>query len=70
MSTAKPSWPAYKGRTSVFGSDPQFLSPEAKGQQARRRRDEEVTAFQTKGHGGRDLGLAGSLRVPRKAGGA
>lgn len=68
MTTQKKPWPTYKGRTSIFGSDLQFLSPEARGIERKRKTDAEVTAYQTKGHAAIDLGLPGAHRHARSKG--
>lgn len=53
-------WPTYKNRSSVFGRDLHFLTPEARGIERRRLTDAKVTAFKTGGHASQCLGLPGS----------
>lgn len=42
-------WPTYKNRSSVFGRDLHFLTPEARGIERKRLTDAKVTAFKTGG---------------------
>ena len=66
--TIKKPWPAIKSGSSPFARDINFLSPAARGFERQRRTDAEVTAFQTKGHGGIDLCLPGASRFLKAKG--